>query len=223
MEERQRIVFAEMARSPLYQGLQEAYLDLGPGTMVLIVTDIDAAKPIHVEAIPATDAILVRGPYGTVDTFRRKTYLRSEVKVLWPDADMDKLGPEPPRTPRTRRSRSPTAAGATGPTRPTKPINTPCRPTASCSTRRNGRAPGSCPFIVARWSRDSTTAYGVGPTYRVLPAIKTLNHFAYLSLKNYDKHVDPVTSYEDDGTVNIDNGVNPGTGCRARPARSRRR
>jgi hypothetical protein len=95
MEERQRIVFAEMARSPLYQGLQEAYLDLGPGTMVLIVTDCDAAKPIHVEAIPATDAILVRGPYGTVDTFRRKTYLRSEVKVLWPDADMSKLGPEP--------------------------------------------------------------------------------------------------------------------------------
>jgi hypothetical protein len=77
--------------------------------------------------------------------------------------------------------------------------------------KKEWKGPGSCPFIVARWSRDSTTAYGVGPTYRVLPAIKTLNHFAYLSLKNYDKHVDPVTSYEDDGVCNVDNGLDPGT------------
>jgi len=209
MAERQRIVFAEMSRSPLYQALQEAYLDLGPGTMVLIVTDTDAAKPIHVEAIPATDAILVRGPYGTVDTFRRKTYLRSEIPVLWPDADMTKLGPAP----------------ADGNEQDVE-VTDGCwrdwtdrgNETYHYIVEANGKkiyhktwqGPGSCPFIVARWSRDSTTAYGVGPTYRVLPAIKTLNHFAYLSLKNYDKHVDGVTSYEDDGVVNIDNGVNPG-------------
>jgi hypothetical protein len=209
MAERQQIVFSEMSRSPLYQALQEAYLDLAVGTMVLIVMDFDAAKPIHVEAIPATDAILVRGPFGTVDTFRRKTYLRSEVKVLWPDADLSKLGPEP-------------AEGVD----PEIEVTDGCwrdwsdkgDETYQYAVESGGKllyqkqwkGQGSCPFIPARWSRDSTTANGIGPTYRTLPAIKTLNHFCYLSLKNYDKHVDGVTSYEDDGTCNIDNGVNPG-------------
>jgi hypothetical protein len=209
MAERQRIVFAEMARSPLYQGLQEAYLDLGPGTMVLIVTDVDMSKPIHVEAIPATDAILVRGPYGTVDTFRRKTYLRSEIPVLWPEADMSKLGPEP--TDGVEQDIEVTdGCWRDWSDKGDETYQYAVQANGKLLYQRQWKGPGSCPFIVARWSRDSQTAYGVGPTYRVLPAIKTLNHFAYLSLKNYDKHVDPATSYEDDGTCNIDNGVNPG-------------
>jgi hypothetical protein len=73
------------------------------------------------------------------------------------------------------------------------------------------RGKGSCPMYVARWSRDPTTAYGVGPTYRCLPDIKTLNHVKFLQLKNLDKTVDPAMSYEDDGVVNIDQGIDPGT------------
>lgn len=209
MEERQRIVFSEMSRSPLYQALQEAYADLAIGTMVLIVTDIGAAKPIHVEAIPATDAILVRGPFCSVDTFRRKTYLRSEIPVLWPEADMSKLGVAP------NEGTDPEIEVTDGCWRDWTDVG---NETYEYVVEAKGKqlyhkqwkGPGSCPFIVARWSRDSTTAWGIGPTYRTLPAIKTLNHFAYLSLKNYDKHVDPPTSYEDDGVTNVDNGVNPG-------------
>jgi hypothetical protein len=208
MAERQQIVFSEMSRSPLYQALQEAYLDLGVGTMILIVTDIDAAKPIHVEAIPATDAILVRGPFGSVDTFRRKTYLRSEIPVLWPDAVMAKLGAE--TAGQDQEIEVTDGCWRDWTDKGNETYHYAVQAQSKLLYHKIWQGPGSCPFIPARWSRDSTTANGIGPTYRVLPAIKTLNHFAYLSLKNYDKHVDPPTSYEDDGVCNVDNGVNPG-------------
>src|SRR5581483_63405 len=52
LKRRVTVIFSEMARSNLYQALQEAYMDLGPGTMAMLIMDIDATKPIHCEAIP---------------------------------------------------------------------------------------------------------------------------------------------------------------------------
>jgi hypothetical protein len=207
----QRVVFGSMARSNLYMSLQEAYMDLGPGTMALLVTDIGATKPLHCEAIPAPELLITKGPYGYVDgTFRKKTYLRSEIKTLWPEAKLHLLGPEPTD------GTDPSYEVTDGCWRDWDDISDEVNYYAVQSQGKllydkkyNGA--GSCPFIVARWGHDSTTAWGCGPTYRTLPAIKTLNHFAYTALKNYDKHVDPVVSYEDDGVMNIDNGVTPGT------------
>lgn len=207
----QRVVFGAMARSNLYMALQEAYLDLGPGTMILMVTDIGATKPYHCEAIPVTDMLLTRGPHGYIDGyFRRRKRCREEVKLLWPDADLSVLGPEP------RAGDDPEYTVTDGCWRNwSDKGNESYHYMVDVDGKRvyykKYEGPGSCPFIGARWGRDSTTAWGCGPTYRTLPEIKTLNHFRYTNLKNYDKHVDPVVSYEDDGVMNVDNGVTPGT------------
>lgn len=208
----QRVVFSSMGASNLYMALQEAYMDLGPGTMALLITDIDATKPFHCEAIPAPELLITRGPYGYVDgVFReRNKVCRSEIMTLWPGADLSKLGPPP-------------NAG----TDPEYDIVDGCwrdwqekgdeeyeycvMVAGKIVYHKDYKGAGSCPYIVARWGRDSTTAWGCGPTYRTLPEIKTINHVRFTSLKNYDKHVDPVTSYQDDGVINIDNGVTPGT------------
>jgi hypothetical protein len=209
LAKRQGLVFFEMARSNLYQALQEAYLDLGPGTMCVLVMDIDPAQPLHCEAIPLTDLLITRGPYGFVDgTFRRKKYLRNDVNVLWPDADLSKLGPEPQQGDQDLEITDGCWRDWSDKGNEAYQYAVECQGKIIYQKRWNG--PGSCPFIVARWSRDATTAWGIGPTYRELPNIKTLNHVRYLSLKNYDKHVDPPMSYEDDGVANFDNGIEPG-------------
>ncbi|MCK1585479.1 phage tail protein [Bradyrhizobium sp. 168] len=207
----QRVVFGSMARSNLYMALQEAYMDLGPGTMILQIKDIGATKPIHCEAIPAPEALLTKGPYGYVDgIFRKRKYFRSEIKTLWPDADLTQLGPEPAE------GTDPEHEVTDGCWRDWKDLTDEVyhycvQADSSKIYHKEYKGPGSCPFIAARWGRDSTTAWGCGPTYRSLPEIKTLNHVRYTDLKNYDKHVDPPTSYEDDGVVNLDQGVTPGT------------
>jgi hypothetical protein len=211
LKKRQAVVFDEMARSPMYQALQEAYLDLAVGTMCLMVQDTDPAAPIHCEAIAATDVRFTRGPFGMIDGYFRpkKSYMQDEIQTVWPDADMSVL-------PLTQDASCAEIEIADGCWRDWTDRG---NETYHYLVRANGKrlyskqykGAGSCPFIAARWSRDATTAHGVGPTYRSLPDIKTLNHLRYLDLKNYDKHVDPITSYEDDGVVNVDQGLTPGT------------
>ena len=205
----QQVVFAEMARSNLYQALQEAYMDLGPGTMALIVTDIGIAQPIHCEAIPVVDLLLNRGPYGWLSgKWRKRRRTCEDVKTLWPEAVWPKGRAEPKgdveeividgcyRDWSEKADETWHYVVMFG---------------AEIIYRETYRGKGSCPIIVARWGRDSTTAWGVGPTYRSVPAIKTLNHFRFTFLKNFDKEADPVVSYEDDGVINADHGVEPGT------------
>lgn len=206
----QNVVFGAMGASNLYMALQEAYMDLGIGTMVLLIKDIDPTKPYHCEAIPAPEMLLTRGPYGYIDGyFRKKRYFRSEIKIHWPDADLSKLGDEP------KDGSDPEYDVTDGCWRNWKERGDEVN---HYVVEANGKklyhkdytGVGSNPFIGARWGKDNTTAWGCGPTYRTLPETKTLNHVRYTGLKNYDKHVDGVTSYEDDGVMNIDNGVTPG-------------
>jgi hypothetical protein len=206
----QDVVFNSMARSNLYMALQEAYMDLGPGTMALLITDIGSTLPFHCEAIPATELLITRGPYGYVDgVFRKKRYARSEIQRLWPDAKMNLLGqmPTPGNDPEydvidgcwrdwSDRGDEKYIYGV--------------QANGKLIYDKTYKGEGSCPFIVARWNTDSTTAWGFGPSYRTLPAMRTRNHVRFTALKNFDKHVDPPMSYVDDGVANFDSGIEPG-------------
>lgn len=202
-----RAIFSEMARSNLYQAFQEAYLDLGPGTMALLIRDIDPAQPIHCEAISAMDLLIDRGPYGWVDgRWRKWKCPGEEVLVLWPILEKT----HPGRFKAGQEHNIKDGVHRVWKEKGSETWQYVVMDGNEIVLRETYTGRGSCPLIVARWSRDSTTAWGMGPTYRTLPAIKTLNHVRYTNLKNYDKQVDPVVSYEDDGYINLDQGLEPG-------------
>lgn len=209
----QGFVFDRMAESNLYQALQEAYCDLGVGTMSLLILDIDATKPVHCESIPGPDLLLNRGPYGMVDgQFRCRKYNREEVEVMWPEADLSVLGATPEEYADAGMAYIEGIDGCwrDWSDRGTERYHYGVLTNGNLVQHREYQGPGSCPFITARWSRDATTAWGFGPTYRTLPATRTLNYARFLDIKNYEKYVDPPTSYEDDGVLNIDMGIEPG-------------
>ncbi|MDO8596410.1 MAG: portal protein [Sulfuricaulis sp.] len=209
LKDYQAILFGEMARSNLYQALQEAYLDLAPGTMALLINDRDIAEPIHCEAIPSTELLIDRGPYRLIDGKWREWKVRGEeINVIWPDAKSTQdsgmkwtNGTEYDIIDGCYRDWSDRG------TERYKYVVL-CNNKIIYQEQYGGR--GSCPMIVARWSRDPTTAWGVGPLYRELPDVKTVNFIKKIGFKNLAKVVDPVTSYEDDGVMNLDHGVNPG-------------
>lgn len=212
LKEYSEVLFAEMARSNLYQALQESYLDLGPGTMALVIQDIDKAEPIHCQAIPAgTELLIDRGLYGGVDGRWWERKIRAEdMQTLWPNA-------KPPGAQVQWRPGDLTEYDVIdGVYRKwsARDAETWCY-IVLCGDKiileEEYKGSGSCPIPVARWSRDSTTAWGVGPTYRSTPDIKTENHVKFLGLKNLDKIVDPAGTYEDDGVINFDQGITPGT------------
>lgn len=210
LQKYKRTIFDEMARSNLYQALQEAYLDLGPGTMSLVVLDLDPTLPIHCEALPSVDLLLNRGAYGRIDgEWRKRRRLCSEVAEMWPDA-RDRNGNAYDEDAVTEHD------VIDGVYRDHKVKSDETwhyivMVDGHIAYRETYKGKGSNPFITARWARDATTAWGVGPTYRSMPAYKTLNHLRYLGLKNYDRTVDPPVSYESDGVMNVEHGVEPGT------------
>jgi hypothetical protein len=204
------ILFSEMRRSNLYQALQEGYHDLGAGTMALSINDINIAEPIHCEAIPSTELLLDRGLYGKIDGMWRKWPKKrgEEIGVQWPMAK----APLPGKLEVGDVDEYDVIDGVY------RDWSTPAVERWCYVVMLSGRLAhtehftglGSNQMIVARWLRDSTTAWGVGPTYLVTPAIKTLNYLQEKELNAVDRAVDPVCSYEDDGVMNLEQGVEPG-------------
>ena len=204
----QAIVFAEMARSNVYQALQESYLDLSIGTMALTAQDLDIADPIHCQAVPMTELRIDRGPYGFVDGRYRKRRLRCEdIRVMWPTC-------KPPAGEQWQSNETEhdvvDGVWRDWADRRTEVYHYVVLLDSKLCLKETYRGIGSCPMIVARWSRDSTTAYGVGPTYRSMPTYQSLNHVRFLLLKKLDEVTDPAFSYVHDGVMNLDQGVRSG-------------
>lgn len=208
----QRVVFSEMRRSNFYEAAQEAYRDLGHGTMAMMIQDNDISKPIHCQAVPATELDIDRGAFGGVDArFRHLNPRHDEIKVLWPDAVIDdEFAAKIKASPDTR------CKVTEGVIRDWSDRGNEAN-TLTVFTKdrklQTGKllGAGSNPLIVARWSTDSTSAWGIGPLYTCLADIKTVNKLIELILRNAEKSVDPATAYDDDGVINIDMGIEPGT------------
>jgi hypothetical protein len=77
---------------------------------------------------------------------------------------------------------------------------------------REYRGYGACPAIVPRWSTTSFEAYGRGPLYNVLPAVRTANLVTQLTLENAEMAIVGMWQADDDGIVNFDSiNLLPGT------------
>lgn len=206
------VVFSEIRRSNFYEASQECYPDLAAGTTGMCIQDLDINEPLQCQAIPIPDLLLVRGAYGGVDFRARCLKERAgDIASIY------------------RTAKIPQGIQNAAKSSPGSRIEI-----KECFWRKRDQigkerwqyvlmmegqeaesfvyeGQGSCSLITARWKTDSTTAWGIGPLYTVLPLIKTLDQLCYLILKHVNRTVDPVTYSPDDGTINLDQGLVPGT------------
>jgi hypothetical protein len=212
IEEYNDIVFSEIRRSNFAAEALEAYADLTHGTMAIMIVDPDASRPVHCEAIPANELLIARGPYKTVDlrAFDCPVFA-DQIPVLWPKSienqkvkDLVAQSPASEVEVRQVMWRDYSDRG-------NEKWNFVAYFRDILLHKETYIGEGSCPLIVARWLTDSTTAIGLGPGAFQLPNIKTANLLGELILKNADYAVDPATAYDDDGTMNLEGGITPGT------------
>lgn len=198
-----------IAASNLTAAARECYRDLATGTMAMLIQDVHQSQPIECTAIPVSDLYLERGPGGSVDGRFRKFRLRAElIPVMWP-------GSELPDSLKGGRGESEVEV-AEGMWRDWSDRGTErwkfmLVEGGNVLLKSAYVGAGSCPMIVCRWDTDSTTAWGFGPLYNALPDIKTINKLNELVLRNADRAVDPVTVYDDDGVIDVTQGVSAGT------------
>lgn len=76
---------------------------------------------------------------------------------------------------------------------------------------------GSCPLIVGRFNPDSMFPHGRGPAIKALPELLTLDETEILTMESADASIHPAFAYQDDGVLNLSDGIEPGNGYVARP------
>jgi hypothetical protein len=206
------VVFDHIERSNFHEAAQEAYPDLFPGTMAMLIEDLDPGEPIHCEAVPLPELLIDRAPRGrgVGPRFRQFHVPLEHIEVLWPDAELPEAWQEQKkRSPDTKKQIT-WGLWRDHSRKDTEVWKYVVFSNDHLLLEEELEGKGSCPLVVARWNPDGVTAYGVGPGHKALPSVKTANKIVELNLRAADKAVDPVVIYPDDGTLAPGKSVVPG-------------
>ena len=201
-----RVLWQHISESNLAKAARECYRDLAVGTMALLIQDVHPAQPIECTAVPVSDLYIDRGPGGMIDSrFRRFRVRASLVPVMWSGAVL-------PPSLAGKETEIDVTEGMwrDWSDRGTERWNFVLVEGSNVLLQADYEGEGSCPMIVCPWDTDGTTAWGFGPLYNALADVKTVNKAVELVLKNADKAVDPPVTYDDDGVIDVSQGVGAG-------------
>ena len=197
------------------QEAAESFLDLSVGTGNMLIEEGDERNPVKFTAVPLTQVILDRGPYGEIDgVFRERLVKARDIEVLWPKAKMGEslsqvIISDPDKelpfidciyrnwADKTKESY-------------TYAVMEVSTKTIVAESEFSGE--GAKPWVNFRWSKAASETYGRGPLMNALPAIKVANLTVQLILENAEMAIGGIWQMDDDGTMNVDNiDLVPGT------------
>jgi hypothetical protein len=210
-------VFEVLQNSNLAQEANECLIDTAVGTACLEVHEGDAINPVVFTAVPLPELHIDTGPDDKIDTYFRTRQVRlSQIEYAYPGAvvppevkrelgkDTDKDDPLVEVVLCIYRDWSKPAE--TNELRIFLPKHKKIIRSATLS------GAGSNPYIGWRWSKVAGEAWGRGPLFNCLAAVRTANLVVQLTLENAEMAIAGVYTAEDDGVVSVDNiRLVPGT------------
>lgn len=212
-------IFQAIRASNLYAALALAYMpDASLGTTALWVSDLRAHEPIVSQAVPLRELEINTGPYGEIDDrfIVRHTRYR-HLPALLPGvdlpADIEK---------KVKEKGNEKCVVSWGWWRLWARNDDVCwqhvlRVGEKQVFESVLKGAGSCPLIVWRFNPDTMFPFGHGPALQALPEMRRLDETEALKIENADFQIHRPFAYPDDGVLNLDNGIEPGMGYKARP------
>lgn len=76
---------------------------------------------------------------------------------------------------------------------------------------------GSCPLVVGRFGATPDFAWPDGPTIKALPDFRQADEMRASFIENIDFTLRPPVTYDDDGVINFEDGIEPGMAYPRRP------
>ena len=200
-------VFEVINGSNFHMEAVDAILEMSMSTGVLVIEDGDATDPLRATAVPLTQVVLDRGPFGEIDFFARPRKIAvGSIRAEWPRATIpqelaDKIKSQPDAEEEIveatyRDWRQPVETYRFCVIWKSKKV---------CLVESVFSGLGSCPWIAFSWARDAAETYGRGPLLNCLSSIKTANLTVQLTLENAETAITGMYQYDDDGVVNPDN------------------
>lgn len=201
-------LFEEIEKSNFYESAGEAYNNWGISLMAIAINSGGLNKPIDCQPIPMNELLVCRGANGNFDAIFREfgKMTEEDMRLVWPNV-FDKVKPE-----EKNKAVKPIEAWVRNYSDPTieawdyfilvgKEIR----------LQKFFKGEGSCGIIVCPWRKKSNTAWAAGPAYTALPTARLLDELNYLGLKALNRDLDPVVSYQEDGILNPEGGIDAGT------------
>jgi hypothetical protein len=205
-------IFSHIRASNYYSEKgKTAVPDLAIGVLALHISDPGRGLPIQVLGVPIRELEIGLGPEGRIDDrwWVRTSKLRN-LPALLPGIEL------PPETARKKRD----------------------EPNKACTIKWGWwrrwenigdhewqhvifvddelvhharlKGEGSCPLVVGRFGATPDFAWPDGPTIKCLPDYRQHDELRAAVIENVDFSLRPPVSYEDDGVINLEGGVEPG-------------
>jgi len=211
-------VFEILQNSNFAQEANECMIDTAIGTACLEVNEGDAVNPVVFTAVPLPELLIDTGPDDKIDSYWRLRKVRlSHIETAYPGSVIP---------PDLKRKIGTADEKDTDPlvdvalciyrdwTKPTE-VNElrVFLPQHKAIIRKQTLSGiGSNPYIGWRWSKVAGEAWGRGPLFNCLPAVRTANLVVQLTLENAEMAIAGVYTAEDDGVMQVDNiRLVPGT------------
>lgn len=202
-------IFDEIERSNYWDAAQECFGFWGVGCMAVAISDMGPLQPLHFQPIELADLLIERGADGsTTGRWREMKLTKAGLHQLWPT-----VFPPPSMKDSTNPKTYCVHDGCD------RDYSVPGEERWTYRVLVDGEekfssteaGAGSAPIVVCRFRHQADSAWGPGPAHKAAPMARVLDELAYLQLKALQKSVDPIVSYEEDGVMNIEGGLDPGS------------
>lgn len=206
------------------QEANECFIDIALGTACMDVFEGDAVNPVIFSAVSLPELAIDTGPRDEIDTYYRTRRMRvSQIDKAYPGAKVpaeltDKLRKKEPGE---GKEEDPYVNIVIAAYRDHEAVNEEVNKLCLFLPEHDDIEPlleleakgvGSGRFIGFRWSKAAGEAWGRGPLFNALPAVKTVNLVMQMILENAEMAIAGLYTAEDDGVVSVDNiRLLPGT------------
>jgi len=203
-------IFAEIERSNYYDAAQECFAFWGVSAMMVAVSDMGPLNPLHFQPVEIPDALMERGPDGSVTgKWRQMELTPLDMHFLWGER-YGELFPMPANNAGRQPCKVVEGCDRDWSTPGVEKWNYRILVNGKERVKETYEGAGSCLLIACRFRQQADSAWGPGPFKKATPRARVLDELGYLNLKGLGRSIDPPFSYEEDGLVNFDGGMQPG-------------
>lgn len=216
LEDATNYIFEVLQNSNFAQEANETLIDTAVGTACIEVNEGDALHPVVFSAVPLPELAIDTGHDDRIDAyFRSRTMRFSMLEQAFPNAKV----PADLKAKVGKGEDDPLVQTVVAVYRDYKVSGDEAwerrvlLPQADAIiARASYRGVGSCPFVGFRWSKVAGEAWGRGPLFNCMAAVRTANLVVQMVLENAQLAIAGIYTAEDDGVVNVDNiRLVPGT------------
>jgi len=194
--------------------ISEGMVDLGIGTMNMMIEPGPYPGDVVFAALPPTHIAILRGYGDTIrGWFTWCEMALEDIKAQWPKGQYNDQFNNRLRTDPRAKEKVVRAVWETG-----NALEPAWKQVIVVQSMRlvvidlDLKGEGACPHMTGRWSKTGLDAWGRGPLQLIMPAVKTCNLTVQLVLENAELALGGIWVYDDDGVFNPDNIIlQPGT------------